>query len=182
MLLVGVTLVSADVVFADLQLLSRADVLLLITSGLEAKQLCRAPEGHLKSSSMKMGVFSLLWCLKMARGFYQSENWSWVWNLPAAAGVWGQGSQGGLAQNEQESDRSEDKPPARLYQLLAAAYLDSLSLLCEWELGVKLQDLEMKLLLFVVKQNFSDFSEARTTCSCWIAANWAADCSHVKVF
>lgn len=59
MLLVGVTLVSADVVFADLQLLSRAGVLLLITSGLEAKQLCRAPEGQLKSSSMKMGVFSL---------------------------------------------------------------------------------------------------------------------------
>lgn len=59
MLLVGVTLVSADVVFADLQLLSRADVLLLITSGLEAKQLCIASEEQLESSSMKIGVFSL---------------------------------------------------------------------------------------------------------------------------
>lgn len=41
--------------------------------GEEAKQLCRASEEQLKSSRMKTGVFSLLWLLKMPRGFYQSE-------------------------------------------------------------------------------------------------------------
>lgn len=40
-----------------------------------------------------------------------------------------------------------------------------------WDLGVKFQGLEIKLLLFVLNQNFGDFSEVSTTCSCWIAAN-----------
>lgn len=41
--------------------------------GEEAKQLCRASQEQLKSSSMKIGVFSIPCWLKMPRGFYQSE-------------------------------------------------------------------------------------------------------------
>lgn len=64
------------------------------------------------------------------------------------------------SRNEQESDCPNDKPCARLYQLLAGAYLGAWEPLREswalgesvavWDLGVTFQELEMKLLLFVL--------------------------------
>lgn len=79
--------------------------------------------------------------------------------------------------NEQESDCPKDKPCARLYQLLVELIWEPLreswalgESWAVWDLGVTFLEVEMKLLLFALNQNFSDFSGARITCSCWIAA------------
>lgn len=63
------------------------------------------------------------------------------------------------AQTEQESGCPKDKPCARLFQLLAGAYLDFLGasqrVLGSESWAVWDLELEMKLLLFVLSQNFS---------------------------